>query len=35
LLAQIAPEPDERQALLVENPQRFYRFGKLGPAKEA
>jgi hypothetical protein len=24
-----------RQALLADNPQRFYRFGKLGPAKEA
>jgi 2-pyrone-4,6-dicarboxylate lactonase len=35
LLAQIAPKPAELQALLVDNPQRFYRFGKLGPAKEA
>ena len=31
LLAQIAPKPAELQALLVDNPQRFYRFGKLGP----
>jgi 2-pyrone-4,6-dicarboxylate lactonase len=35
LLMQIAPEPAELQALMVDNPQRFYRFGKLGPAKEA
>ena len=35
LLAQIAPKPAQLQALLVDNPQRFYRFGKLGPAKEA
>jgi len=35
LLAQIAPKPGQLQALLVDNPQRFYRFGKLGPAKEA
>jgi len=35
LLMQIAPTPAELQALLVDNPQRFYRFGKLGPAKEA
>ena len=35
LIEQIAPSPAQRQALLVDNPQRFYRFGKLGPAKEA
>jgi 2-pyrone-4,6-dicarboxylate lactonase len=35
LLMQIAPEPAELQALMVDNPQRFYRFGKLGPAKGA
>ena len=35
LLRQIAPKPAELQALMVDNPQRFYRFGKLGPAKEA
>lgn len=27
LLAEIAPSPAQRQALLVDNPQRFYRFG--------
>ncbi len=32
LLARIAPTQTELQALLVDNPQRFYRFGKLGPA---
>ena len=35
LLMQIAPTPAELQALLVHNPQRFYRFGKIGPAKQA
>lgn len=35
LLMQIAPTPAELKALMVSNPQRFYRFGKLGPAKEA
>jgi 2-pyrone-4,6-dicarboxylate lactonase len=35
LLMQIAPTPAELQALLVDNPQRLYRFGQLGPAKEA
>jgi 2-pyrone-4,6-dicarboxylate lactonase len=35
LLAQIAPRPEQLQALLVDNPRRFYQFGKLGPAKEA
>jgi 2-pyrone-4,6-dicarboxylate lactonase len=35
LLMQIAPTPRELKALLVDNPQRFYRFGKIGPAKEA
>ena len=35
LLMQMAPTPGELKALLVDNPQRFYRFGKLGPAKEA
>jgi len=34
-LAQIAPKAAQLQALLVENPQRLYRFGKLGPATEA
>jgi 2-pyrone-4,6-dicarboxylate lactonase len=32
LLSEIAPKPAQLQALLVDNPQRFYRFGKLGPA---
>ena len=32
LLTQVAPKPAELQALLVDNPQRFYRFGKIGPA---
>jgi 2-pyrone-4,6-dicarboxylate lactonase len=32
LLAEIAPREQQRQALLVDNPQRFYRFA---PAKEA
>jgi 2-pyrone-4,6-dicarboxylate lactonase len=31
-LAQIAPKQAQLQALLVDNPQRFYRFGRLGPA---
>jgi 2-pyrone-4,6-dicarboxylate lactonase len=31
LLAQIAPTPEQRQALLVDNPQRFYRFGPTRP----
>jgi 2-pyrone-4,6-dicarboxylate lactonase len=31
-LAQIAPKQPQLQALLVDNPQRFYRFGRLGPA---
>jgi 2-pyrone-4,6-dicarboxylate lactonase len=35
LLTQIAPKPAQLQALLVDNPQRFYRFGRLGPAKES
>jgi 2-pyrone-4,6-dicarboxylate lactonase len=35
LLMQIAPTPRELKSLLVDNPQRFYRFGKIGPAKEA
>lgn len=35
LIEQIAPRPAQRQSLLVDNPQRFYRFGKIGPAKEA
>jgi 2-pyrone-4,6-dicarboxylate lactonase len=35
LLMQIAPTPGELKALLVDNPQRFYRFGKIGPAKQA
>ena len=35
LLMQIAPTPGELKSLLVDNPQRFYRFGKIGPAKEA
>jgi 2-pyrone-4,6-dicarboxylate lactonase len=35
LLSDIAPKPAQLQALLVDNPQRFYRFGILGPAKEA
>jgi 2-pyrone-4,6-dicarboxylate lactonase len=35
LLMQIAPTPGELKPLLVDNPQRFYRFGKIGPAKEA
>ena len=35
LLMQIAPKQAQLQALMVDNPQRFYRFGKLGPAKEA
>ena len=35
LLTQIAPTPGELKALLVDNPQRFYRFGKIGPAKQA
>ena len=35
LLMQIAPTPGELRALLVDNPQRFYRFGKVGPAKQA
>jgi 2-pyrone-4,6-dicarboxylate lactonase len=35
LLMQIAPMPGELKSLLVDNPQRFYRFGKIGPAKEA
>ena len=35
LLMQIAPTPGELKALLVDNPQRFDRFGKIGPAKQA
>ena len=31
-IAQIAPSERERQALLVDNPQRFYRFGTIAPA---
>ena len=31
-LAQIAPKASQLQALLVDNPQRLYRFGKLAPA---
>jgi 2-pyrone-4,6-dicarboxylate lactonase len=35
LIEQMAPSAAQRQALLVDNPQRFYRFGKIGPAKDA
>ncbi len=35
LSSEIAPKPAQLKALLVDNPQRFYRFGKLGPAKES
>ena len=35
LIEQMAPGAAQRQALLVDNPQRFYRFGKIGPAKDA
>ncbi len=35
LIEQIAPGAAQRQALLVDNPQRFYRFGKIGPARDA
>jgi len=34
-IEEIAPGAAARQALLVDNPQRFYRFGKIGPAKGA
>ena len=35
LIEQMAPSAAQRQALLVDNPQRFYRFGKIGPAQDA
>ena len=35
LLLQIAPKPTELRSLLVDNPQRLYRFEKLDPANEA
>jgi 2-pyrone-4,6-dicarboxylate lactonase len=35
LIGAFAPKPAQRQALLVDNPQRLYRFGTLGPALEA
>ena len=35
LIGEIAPGAAQRQALLVDNPQRFYRFGKIGPARDA
>ena len=35
LIEQMAPSAPQRQALLVDNPQRFYRFGKIGPANDA
>ena len=34
-IEQIAPGAAARQTLLVDNPQRLYRFGKIGPAKDA
>ena len=35
LIEQMAPSAAQRQALLVDNPQRFYRFGKIGSAQDA